>query len=145
MVLDATLVGRSVAGVCTWSIRTEDGSIHEFAIGTDAAGSMKVALGPLDLGTFSVREGLRSAGTSEAGPGTGDPGGLAEVRAPMPGKVVKVLCKEGDQVKTGQGLVVIEAMKMENELRASRDGKVEGLCVQEGQSVDGVTVLLRLV
>lgn len=62
--------------------------------------------------------------------------------APMPGKVVRVLVKAGDEVKARQGLVVVEAMKMENELRAARDGRVRDVAVAEGQSVDAGAVLL---
>jgi biotin carboxyl carrier protein len=62
--------------------------------------------------------------------------------SPMPGKIVRLLVKAGDHVTAKQGLVVIEAMKMENELRAVRDGRVRELSVTEGQSVDAGTVLL---
>ena len=54
----------------------------------------------------------------------------------MPGKVVRVLVKPGEQVRARQPLVVIEAMKMENELRAVGDGVVAEINVAEGQSVD---------
>jgi biotin carboxyl carrier protein len=57
--------------------------------------------------------------------------------APMPGKVVKVLARVGDAVKEGQGVVVVEAMKMENEMRSPKDGKLTELHVVEGQAVDG--------
>ncbi len=68
--------------------------------------------------------------------------GPQRVVSPMPGKIVRVLVKAGDQVTAKQGLVVVEAMKMENELRAARDGRVRELSVAEGQSVDAGTVLL---
>jgi biotin carboxyl carrier protein len=68
--------------------------------------------------------------------------GPQRVTAPMPGKVVRVLVKPGDDVKARQGLVVVEAMKMENELRAARDGRVRDVAVTEGQSVDAGAVLL---
>ena len=68
--------------------------------------------------------------------------GPQRVVAPMPGKVVRVLVKPGDDVKARQGLVVVEAMKMENELRAARDGKVRDVTVAEGQSVEAGSVLL---
>ena len=68
--------------------------------------------------------------------------GPQRIVAPMPGKVVRVLVKPGDEVKARQGLVVVEAMKMENELRAARDGRVRDVAVTEGQSVDAGTVLL---
>ena len=62
--------------------------------------------------------------------------------APMPGKIVRILVKPGDPVRPRQPLVVIEAMKMENELRAARDGAVAELLVQEGHSVDVGALLL---
>jgi biotin carboxyl carrier protein len=70
--------------------------------------------------------------------------GPLEIRAPMPGKIVKMLVKPGDAVTSGQGLLVIEAMKMENELRAPRDGTVEKVLRAEGQAVDGQDVLVVL-
>jgi biotin carboxyl carrier protein len=68
--------------------------------------------------------------------------GPQRVMSPMPGKVVRVLVKPGDEVKARQGLVVVEAMKMENELRAARDGRVRDVPVAEGQSVDAGTLLV---
>jgi biotin carboxyl carrier protein len=68
--------------------------------------------------------------------------GPQRIIAPMPGKVVRVLVQPGDQVKARQGLVVVEAMKMENELRAARDGHVREVSVREGQSVDAGAVLM---
>jgi biotin carboxyl carrier protein len=60
----------------------------------------------------------------------------------MPGKIVRVLAKVGTAVQSRQPLVVVEAMKMENELRAIRNGIVSEVLVQEGQSVDAGTLLL---
>jgi biotin carboxyl carrier protein len=71
-------------------------------------------------------------------------GGPQRVTAPMPGKVVRVLVTPGDAVTARQGLVVVEAMKMENELRAVRDGRVRDVAVKEGQSVDAGAVLLTV-
>jgi biotin carboxyl carrier protein len=68
--------------------------------------------------------------------------GPQRVTSPMPGKVVRVLVKAGDTVTARQGLVVVEAMKMENELRAARDGRVRDVAVTEGQSVDAGAMLL---
>ena len=67
--------------------------------------------------------------------------GRAEIRAPMPGKVVRVLVAAGDAVETGQGLVVVEAMKMQNEIRSPKTGKVERLLAKEGQNVNAGEVL----
>lgn len=68
--------------------------------------------------------------------------GPQRIIAPMPGKIVRVLVKTGDEVKARQGLVVVEAMKMENELRAARVGRVREVSVVEGQSVDAGAILL---
>lgn len=67
--------------------------------------------------------------------------GPQRIVAPMPGKIVRVLGKPGDAVVHRQPVVVIEAMKMENELRALRDGTVAEVLVQEGQSVEAGTLL----
>jgi biotin carboxyl carrier protein len=61
--------------------------------------------------------------------------GREHVRAPMPGKVVRLLAAEGQQVQAGQGLLVIEAMKMQNEIKAPRAGRVVSLSVGEGATV----------
>jgi len=75
------------------------------------------------------------------GGGAGDATGPQRLTAPMPGKVVRVLVAPGDDVQPRQGLVVVEAMKMENELRAARAGRVVSVSVVEGQSVDAGAVL----
>ena len=67
--------------------------------------------------------------------------GSPEVRAAMPGKVVAVLAEEGATVERGQGLLVIEAMKMENEIAAPRAGKVASIRVKPGQAVEAGEVL----
>src|SRR5262245_66024613 len=64
------------------------------------------------------------------------------VVAPMPGKIVKLLVAPGDHVTARQGVIVVEAMKMENELRAGRDGVVREVLVAEGASVDAGTPLV---
>ncbi len=70
--------------------------------------------------------------------------GPQEVTAPMPGKVVKILVSERQAVTRDQGLLVIEAMKMQNELRAPRAGRVERIYVTEGLGVESGARLLRL-
>lgn len=66
------------------------------------------------------------------------------ITAPMPGKVTKLLVKLGDEVKEGQGLVVVEAMKMENELKSPKAGKVVELFAQEGSTVENNAKLLTV-
>lgn len=81
---------------------------------------------------------LRQVGETDRGAGAG----RQAVVAPMPGKVVRVLVAEGETVTKGQGLVVVEAMKMENELRALRDGRVAEVSVEVGASVESGRVLV---
>ena len=92
-----------------------------------------IAVQVRQAGAFG-RQKKEGAGASGSGP--------QRVVAPMPGKIVRILVKAGDAVTAKQGLVVVEAMKMENELRAARDGRVRELSVSEGQSVDAGAVLL---
>ena len=84
----------------------------------------------------------------EAARGPGAPrraaGGPARVQAPMPGKLVRILVRAGEDVGAGQGLVVMEAMKMENEIRAPRAGRVKEAPVQEGQAVETGALLVLL-
>lgn len=68
----------------------------------------------------------------------------AEITAPMPGKVLKVLVRDGDLVAAGQPLVVIEAMKMETTLAAETAAIVKQVRVEEGQSIDHGAVLIEL-
>jgi biotin carboxyl carrier protein len=70
--------------------------------------------------------------------------GPQEVVAPMPGKIVKILVARHEGVAAGSGLLVIEAMKMQNELRAPRAGRVEEIYVEEGKGVETGARLLRL-
>ena len=62
--------------------------------------------------------------------------GKQVVKAPMPGKVVRLLAAEGQAVEAGQGLVVVEAMKMQNEIKCPKAGRVEKILVREGQAVN---------
>jgi biotin carboxyl carrier protein len=70
--------------------------------------------------------------------------GPTEVTAPMPGLVVAVEVAVGDEVSRGQGVVVIESMKMENEIRSSAEGRVERVLVEPGQAVEKGQSLLKL-
>jgi biotin carboxyl carrier protein len=70
--------------------------------------------------------------------------GPTRVSAPMPGKVVRVLAGVGDDVAAAQGLLVMEAMKMENEMRAPRAGRVREVYVREGQAVETGAPLVLL-
>jgi biotin carboxyl carrier protein len=67
--------------------------------------------------------------------------GRQQIVAPMPGKIVRLLVKAGDTVEAGQGLLVVEAMKMQNEIRSPKSGVVERLLAEEGQTVNAGEVL----
>jgi glutaconyl-CoA/methylmalonyl-CoA decarboxylase subunit gamma len=83
----------------------------------------------------------RSAVAGAASADVAGTGGPASLQAPIPGRLVKILVKPGDKVSAGQALLVLEAMKMENEVRAPRAGTVkvvhagEGLAVETGQAL----------
>ncbi len=69
------------------------------------------------------------------------PTGEAVIKAPMPGLVVSVLVENGQGVRANQGLVILEAMKMDNELRSPREGTVHGLRVAAGDKVEQGEIL----
>ena len=89
----------------------------------------------LDERTRAIRE-LSGAGKEASGP--------APLLAPMPGMIVRVAVQVGDTVEPGQSLVVMEAMKMENELRATSAGTVKTILAQPGTAVEKGAVLLEL-
>ena len=94
------------------------------------------------IGSFVVPvalNGRKRSGRKEDGAHSGS--GPQRLLAPMPGKVVRVLVKQGDAVRARQAIAVIEAMKMENELRAGRDGVIVELPVTGGQSVEAGTLI----
>jgi biotin carboxyl carrier protein len=137
----------------TWRVDAARVDAHTLSIlGADGAPisrEVTVALDPatgqlgVRVGTTPVFVGLRvrrpsrrndEAEASRSGP--------QQVVAPMPGKIVRVLVTGGESVRARQGLVVVEAMKMENELRAGRDGTVSEIRVREGESVEAGAPLL---
>jgi acetyl/propionyl-CoA carboxylase alpha subunit len=89
----------------------------------------------LDERTHTIREMSAAAGP---------PAGPAPLKAPMPGLVVRVNVAAGDTVSAGQGLVVIEAMKMENELRAAAGGRVKAVHAVIGQAVEKGVLLVEM-
>jgi biotin carboxyl carrier protein len=90
----------------------------------------------LDERTRAIRD-LSAASAGPVGP--------APVKAPMPGLIVRVNVKVGDEVQAGQGLVVMEAMKMENELRATAAGTVKSVEVTAGTAVEKGALLVSLI
>jgi biotin carboxyl carrier protein len=95
----------------------------------------RVSAHALDERGKAIRE-LGGAAARKAGP--------AHLMAPMPGLVVRINVAEGEQVRAGQGLVVMEAMKMENELRAVADGTVKRVVAAVGAAVEKGALLLEM-
>jgi biotin carboxyl carrier protein len=111
------------------------GQSHEVAVERDGADLV------IHFPARSIRVTLAD-GTSVSAAPLRRAGGPTRLTVPMPGRVVRVLVTAGAAVEAGQGLVVIEAMKMENELRAPRAGRVEEVAVREGQAVEAGGLLL---
>ncbi len=72
---------------------------------------------------------------------TGDDRGPKKIVAPMPGKVVRLLVRDGDEVEQGAGVAVVEAMKMQNEIKSPKKGTVQKILVSEGAAVNAGDVL----
>ena len=124
----------------TLSLRVDTVWSKEVSIAADpVGGQLGVHVGATPVAV--TLNGRRRWRRKDEGPGTAS-GGPQRLVAPMPGKVVRVLVKSGDAVTARQPVVVVEAMKMENELRASRVGTVAEIHVREGMSVDAGALLL---
>lgn len=98
-------------------------------------GSLRLRADVVDERTRMIREMTGAAGAAH---------GPKPIRAPMPGMVVRIEVAEGDAVREGQGVVIVEAMKMENELKADADAVVTRVHVQEGQAVEKDELLVEL-
>jgi biotin carboxyl carrier protein len=112
---------------------------HEVVVRPGQGGASAVIV---DGATVPVR--LLDPRRARRGGGAASPDGPARIAAPMPGKVVRVLVAKGDQVAARQALVVVEAMKMENELRAPRAGVVLDVQAREGTSVEAGAPLVTI-
>lgn len=88
----------------------------------------------------STSESVKSVPGNSSAPGSGE----ETVKAPMPGNILDVYVKVGDQVKREQVLMILEAMKMENEIVSPVDGKVLSVGVSKGQAVNPGDVLVQI-
>jgi biotin carboxyl carrier protein len=120
---------------------TERFRSFEIMVTPDRSGALSVRVGATSVPVIPINDRGSRRLADAAAHGAGRPQRLA---APMPGKVVRVLAAKGDRVKARQPIVVIEAMKMENELRALSDGVVAEVLVGEGQLVEAGTQLALL-
>ena len=115
----------------------------------DANGSMGVEVAGTLFEAVVPKQGREGFSTQHTRSNPPDPisgaGGSHVVKSPMPGRVVRVLVAVGDRVTARQGVVVVEAMKMENELRAPAAGVVKEVLVVPGAAVDAGAVLIVVV
>ncbi len=114
------------------------GAIRDIQVTPSGSGELLVTIGGRTV-AVSVNGRRTSRAKSDAG---AHAHGAQSVLAPMPGRVVRVLVGVGDEVTARQGVVVVEAMKMENELRAPKAGKVRDVSVTPGMSVEAGRVLM---
>ena len=124
--IDAALTARDVMSVLVegkaYEVKRErslQGELHM------VIGSARYAVDVQDPRSLRTR---RAAGDAEAGP--------QKLTAPMPGKIVRVMVAVGDEVKAGQGIIVMEAMKMQNEMKSPKDGRVQKILTSEGSTVN---------
>lgn len=89
---------------------------------------------PVDVGVRELAQASMGAGAGAGG----------EVKPPMPGQIVEILVEQGDEVAAGDNLLVLEAMKMQNEITAPGDATVEEIRVAEGDAVEAEDVLIVL-
>jgi len=129
--VDAHLVQNSL-----WSILHGADSFEVDIQGRDEEYEVLIAG---DCYKFSLMNEQRKALMRTAGKGGA---GKAMVTSPMPGKVVKILVAEGEDVQADQGIIVVEAMKMENELKSAVAGKVKEIFVKEGEVVESGAKLI---
>jgi biotin carboxyl carrier protein len=126
MEVDAAITARDILSLLiggkAYEIKRErslQGELHM------VIGSARYAVDVQDPRSLRTR---RTLAAREAGP--------QNVKAPMPGKIVRLLVKERDDVQAGQGLIVIEAMKMQNELKSPKAGRVKKIAMAEGLTVN---------
>src|SRR5947209_7125368 len=118
-----------------------EGRVYECRVGAawgaQTRGSLVVAVGAHEYAvTLTDPKHLRGARVV-----AGHEGGRAQVSSPMPGKVVRVLVSKGQEVEAGAGLVVVEAMKMQNELKSPKSGAVAEIRVEAGATVAAGEIL----
>lgn len=116
-----------------------NGEIHEFYVAPAAQpGSPQIVSsrnGDVEVTLIDPKRLRGSAGSADSGDG------LAEIRTMMPGKVVRVVASVGDAVEKGDAVLVVEAMKMQNDLKAPRSGTVKEIRVSDGATVGAGDVL----
>jgi biotin carboxyl carrier protein len=126
MEVDAALTARDVLSLLI------DNKAYEIKRERSLQGELHIVLGSaryaVDVQDPRALRTRRAAASSGAGP--------QKVTAAMPGKIVRIMVKEKDEVTAGQPLLVMEAMKMQNEIKSPKDGKVQKILTAEGSTVN---------
>ena len=117
---------------------THNGRVHECRVRRTSAGEYEIALAGR---TFSAQVSAPRRLPVGGAAATGASGGRARITAPMPGKIVRVIVEQGAQVRAGESIIVVEAMKMQNEMKAPRDGTIVELHATSGATVAAGDVL----
>lgn len=119
--------------------------VHEVALAIDGRTCHAVVATSRDRVLVSLGGRTYVFATGEDGAAAGGSGGgTGKIAAPMPGKVIAILVQTGDRVEHGQGVLVIEAMKMETTLTADVDGEVARIAATVGETVDGGALLVEI-
>jgi biotin carboxyl carrier protein len=131
-------VRRGPAGALSILFPDDGGTSYDVAVVSSGRGEVTVHLPSTSVQAAINGKRARQAGAAGAAGSTGE----QRIVAPMPGRVVRVLVAPGDEVVPRQPLVVVEAMKMENELSASRVGRVKDVQASEGMPVEAGKLLV---
>ena len=113
------------------------GKVYEIYVSPTPSGTSRVRIGPNEF-EIAIHDPKRLRGS---GSGHEHGEGLAEIKTAMPGKVVRVLVEPGTEVKKGDGVIVVEAMKMQNEMKSPKDGVVKEIRSSEGATVNAGDIL----
>jgi len=123
-----------------WSLLGPGGAQVEASASREPDGTMRVQIGPF-VYRYELLDELTARALAATGGASARRGG--DLRAAIPGRVLRILVAEGEHVEAGRTLLVLEAMKMENEVRAPRGGRIRAIDVAAGQAVGTGDVLVR--
>jgi biotin carboxyl carrier protein len=113
-----------------------EGRAHRCLLDRTATDEAVVILGkryPFTVEDPRALKSRKARGTAAGGP--------LDIKSNMPGRVLRIIASEGDDVSKGQGLLVVEAMKMQNEMKTPREGRVRRIAVKEGDTVNAGQLL----
>lgn len=110
-----------------------ENKIHEIYVAPN--GIVNIGNHQLEINLFDPKR-LRGSGKAEA-----SADGIVEIKTAMPGKLVRILVEQGAEIKQGEGVLVVEAMKMQNEMKSPKDGVVKEIRFDEGANVNAGDVL----